>query len=91
MRKALGEIPRVTESVSFTDLFRTDSATDARVIKDPATLRHLFEQVPGLDFEPAASAKAEEGPKSEAVSKQASQIEDQNQEPTPQREVIFTC
>ena len=49
MRKALGEIPRVTNGVSFTDLFRTDQATGARVLKEPNDLQGLFERVPGLD------------------------------------------
>lgn len=57
MRKALGEIPRVTNSVSFTELLTADPATGARVLKDPSELRALFERVPGLDFDDTAPSE----------------------------------
>lgn len=90
MRKALGEIPRVTNSVSFTDVLRTDSITGARVLKSPADLLALFERVPGLDFE-TPTAPSEDLNESEADFKTAVKLQNQDQSFKLQREVIFTC
>lgn len=91
MRKALGEIPRVTNGVSFTDLFQKDTFTDARVLKNPADLQALFERIPGLDFEtPAVPSEGQEH-ESEADFQTAVKLQNQGQGFKLQREVIFTC
>ena len=51
MRVTMGDIPKVTSSVSFFDLFGSDKKTGAKVLKHPSELRALFEKLQGMKFD----------------------------------------
>ncbi len=84
-RQYHGEIPKITNFISFLDLFDTDPQSGAKIIKNPKRLRALFEEHEGMNFDNMDENMDNHG-RATALWQNLG-----NKKVVPKKEVTFTC